>query len=90
MKMQKADIRVLEKAEKNPVMIIGGFGGSCDVRVSDRSFDSRPIVERNIVRGLLRPGEYANQYELSEKGVRLLSEMRAAKRKKKEKSGAVA
>ncbi|MFP2873716.1 hypothetical protein ACLEIY_15980 [Acetobacter tropicalis] len=92
MKMQKADWRVLNKAKKQEIMIIGAFGGNPTVKVTHHCFDSRRIVERNIARGFIEPGEYFNKYKITKKGENELSrhnlaieERRKAKEAKRSK-----
>jgi hypothetical protein len=65
----KAKARVLTKASSGCVMISGGFSGTEDKEcIHLPQFDRRQHIEPLVAVGLLVPGEYANQYCLSEQG----------------------
>lgn len=95
MKMQRADWRVLEKASKREISIIGAFGDGKSVDIKFDGFDRRSIIERNIARGFIMPCEYFNKYKTTKAGsdeldrhYRAIQELKKSREEKRKKKGA--
>lgn len=92
MRLLKTDIRTLEKARRFGQVRVAEYFGGKDPNSGIKDAEKRRFVDRNISRGLLRGGDFFNQYVLTEKGrsalfgheemIRLKAEAKAKKKKK--------
>lgn len=92
MRLLRTDIRTLEKAESFGQVRVSEYFGGKDPNSGLKDAEKGKFVDRNISRGLLRGGDFFNQYILTEKGraallehkemIRLKAEAKAKKKKK--------
>lgn len=91
MRLLKTDIRTLEKAKRYGQVRVAEYFGGKDPNSGIKDAEKRKFVDRNISIGLLRGGDFFNQYVLTENGMRALleneekSRLKAERKEKREK-----